>query len=73
MRRQTYFKKQCIFCKKKIDTIDYKDAAFLSRYLTAWAKMKSSRDTGTCAKHQRQLSQAIKRARFLALMPYVKR
>lgn len=67
-----FHKKQCNFCRKKIDYIDYKDSN-LSRYLTPWSKMKSGRDTGTCAKHQRRLAEAIKRARFLALMPYVKR
>ncbi len=66
-------RKQCNFCRKKIEIIDYKDASQLSKFLTPWAKMKSARDTGTCARHQRLLSEAIKRARFLALLPYVKR
>ncbi|HLB95862.1 MAG TPA: 30S ribosomal protein S18 [Patescibacteria group bacterium] len=66
-------RRHCNFCRKKIEVIDFKDANMLSRYLTPWAKMKSARDTGTCAKHQRRLTEAIKRARFLALMPYVKR
>ncbi|MFA6492808.1 MAG: 30S ribosomal protein S18 [Patescibacteria group bacterium] len=66
-------RKQCNFCRKKIDIIDYKDSGALIKYLTPWAKMKSARDTGTCAKHQRRLAEAIKRARFLALLPYVKR
>jgi len=65
-------RKQCGFCRKKIEAIDYKDP-ILSKYLTPWAKMKSARDTGTCAKHQRRLTEAIKRARFLGLIPYVKR
>lgn len=74
MKRQFSFnKKQCYFCKKKIDVIDYKDSGLLSRYLTNWAKMKGAHDTGTCAKHQRRLSEAIKRARYLALLPYVRR
>jgi small subunit ribosomal protein S18 len=74
MKRQfSYSKKQCYFCKKKIDIIDYKDSGLLSRYLTSWAKMKPGHDTGTCAKHQRRLAEAIKRARFLALLPYVRR
>jgi len=72
-RKFSTHKKQCYFCRKKIDYIDFKDANFLMKYLTPWAKMKSGRDTGNCAKHQRRLSDAIKRARFLALMPYVKR
>lgn len=66
-------RKQCNFCRKKIEVIDFHDAGALSRYLTPWVKMKSARDTGTCSKHQRRLSEAIKRARFLGLMPYVKR
>jgi small subunit ribosomal protein S18 len=74
MKKQfTYTKKQCYFCKKKIDQIDYKDAGFLNKYLTSWAKMKSGHDTGTCSRHSRRLSEAIKRARFLAILPYVKR
>ncbi len=73
MRKQTYTKRQCIFCKKKIDVIDYKDASSLNRFLTPWAKLKSAHDTGNCSKHQRRLAEAIKRARFLALLPYVKR
>jgi len=73
MRKQTYTKRQCIFCKKKIDFIDFKDAGSLNRFMSAWAKLKSARDTGNCAKHQRRLAEAIKRARFLALLPYVKR
>jgi len=73
MRKQTYTKKQCVFCKKKIDFIDYKDGQTLGRFLTPWAKLKSGRDTGTCSKHQRLLAEAIKRARYLAILPYVKR
>lgn len=73
MRKQTYTKRQCIFCKKKIDYIDFRDASALNRFLTSWAKLKSARDTGNCSKHQRRLAEAIKRARFLALLPYVKR
>lgn len=73
MRKQNYVKKQCVFCRKKLACADYRDATFLNRFLTPWAKMKSARDTGTCAKHQRMLAEAIKRARYLAVMPYVKR
>lgn len=73
MRKQTYTKRQCVFCKKKIDIIDYKDSQALGRFLTPWAKLKSGRDTGTCSKHQRRLAEALKRARYLAILPYVKR
>ncbi len=65
-------KKQCYFTKKNIAP-DYKDTALLQRYLTPWSKIKEARETGTCAKHQRGLTQAIKRARFLALLPYTTR
>jgi len=66
-------RKQCYFCKKKIDVIDYKDNGLLTRYLTNWAKVKAGHDTGVCSRHQRRLSEAIKRARYLALLPYVRR
>lgn len=65
--------KECPFCRKKLIDIDYKDGAALARYTTSWAKIKPSKDTGACAKHQRGLSDAIKRARFLALLPYTTR
>jgi len=72
-RQQFSFrKKQCAFCRKKIDYIDFKDSNLI-KYLSPWSKMKASRNTGTCAKHQRRLSEAIKRARFMALLPYVKK
>lgn len=74
MKKQFSFnKKQCYFCKKKIEVINPLDSGLLSRYLTPWAKMKAGHDTGTCAKHQRRLAEAIKRARYLALLPYVRR
>ena len=69
----TFKKRQCAFCRKKQDTIDFYDVNTLSKYLTSWSKMKAARDTGTCAKHQRLLTEAIKRARYMALMPYVRR
>jgi small subunit ribosomal protein S18 len=60
----------CAFCLEKIDTIDYKDMSTLRRFLTEQGKIKSRRKTGTCAKHQRRLSIAVKRARHLALLPF---
>jgi len=63
-------RKVCYFCRKKIEEIDYKDTNTLKRYLGIWSKMKSAKDTGNCSKHQRRLTQAMKRARFLALIPY---
>lgn len=65
-------RKQCFFTKKNIHP-DYKDPSLLQRYITPWGKIKEGRDTGTCAKCQRELATAIKRARFLALMPYTTR
>lgn len=73
MREGFYNKKKCYFCKNKIAEIDYKDATTLLRYLNRWSKIESANRTGVCAKHQRQLSTAIKRARQLALLPYVSR
>ena len=62
-------KKVCVFCGKDY-VIDYKDTAILKRYVTERGKILPRRITGNCAKHQRALTVAIKRARHLALMPY---
>ena len=64
-------KKVCAFCVDKIQQIDYKDVPRLRRYLSERAKIVPRRVTGTCAHHQRQLTVAIKRARHLALLPYI--
>ncbi|MBE5774907.1 MAG: 30S ribosomal protein S18 [Clostridiales bacterium] len=64
-------RKVCQFCVDKIQHIDYKDVARLRRFTSERGKILPRRMTGTCAKHQRQLSVAIKRARTIALMPYV--
>ena len=64
-------KKVCAFCVDKIHDIDYKDVPRLSRYLSDRGKIVPRRVTGTCARHQRQLTTAIKRARHLAFLPYV--
>ncbi|MBE6641235.1 MAG: 30S ribosomal protein S18 [Clostridia bacterium] len=64
-------KKVCQFCQDKIEHIDYKDTARLRKLTTERAKILPRRISGTCAKHQRQLTVAIKRARFMALMPYI--
>ncbi len=60
----------CYFCTENISQVDYKDAELLRRYLTEQGKIKPRRQTGTCAKHQRSLARAIKRARHLALLPF---
>lgn len=64
-------RKVCMFCVEKIDTIDYKDISRLRKCMTDRAKILPRRVTGTCAYHQRQLTSAIKRARHIALLPYV--
>ena len=64
-------RKVCSFCVDKIEHIDYKDAPRLRRYLSERGKILPRRITGTCAKHQRQLTTAIKRARHIALLPFV--
>ena len=63
-------RKVCSFCVDKVDHIDYKDVAKLRRYVTETAKILPRRISGCCAKHQRQLTVAIKRARQIALLPY---
>ena len=64
-------RKVCSFCVDKVTQIDYKDTAKLRRFLSERGKILPRRSTGTCAAHQRQLTTAIKRARHLALLPYV--
>lgn len=66
-------KKTCFFCKKNLNDIDYRDVALLEKYLSNWAKIKPGRESGTCAKHQRKLARALKAARYMALLPYVRR
>ncbi len=63
-------KKICRFCEAKIGQIDYKDDKRLRRFQTERGKIVPRRISGTCARHQRQLTTAIKRARHLALLPY---
>jgi small subunit ribosomal protein S18 len=64
-------RKICRFCDQKIAVIDYKDDRMLRRYLTERGKIIPRRVTGVCAKHQRQLTTAIKRGRILALLPFI--
>lgn len=60
----------CAFCVDKVETIDYKDPSRLRRYLSDRAKIEPRRKTGTCARHQRMLTTALKRARHIALLPF---
>ncbi|MBP3508054.1 MAG: 30S ribosomal protein S18 [Lachnospiraceae bacterium] len=73
MRRRTVRrrKKVCVFCADKNAVIDYKDVNRLRKFVSERGKILPRRITGTCAKHQRALTVAIKRARHVALMPYV--
>ena len=64
-------RKPCLFCKEKIEQVDYKDTPTLRRFISEKGKIRSRRITGACRRHQNQLATAIKRARELALLPYV--
>ncbi|NQT84982.1 30S ribosomal protein S18 [bacterium] len=64
-------KKACRFCVNKVERVDYKDVSILRKFLTDRAKIFPRRTSGNCAKHQRQLAVAIKRARYMALLPCV--
>ncbi|MBO4991329.1 MAG: 30S ribosomal protein S18 [Firmicutes bacterium] len=64
-------KKVCQFCADKTETIDYKDVEKLKKYVTERGKILPKRITGTCAIHQREVTKAVKRARIVALLPYV--
>jgi len=66
-------KKSCVFTANKMDSIDYKDAALLRKFITETGKIVPSRITGTKAIYQRMLGAAVKRARFIALLPYCDR
>ena len=71
MRGRKGHRKVCQFCVDKMEYIDYKDVARLRRYMSESAKILPRRVTGTCARHQRDLTTAIKRARQIALVPFV--
>jgi small subunit ribosomal protein S18 len=64
--------KSCPFCESRVHFIDYKDDRSLGRFLTDTGKILPSRLSGVCARHQRQLAISIKRARYLALIPYIR-
>lgn len=63
-------RKVCAFCQEKVEVIDYKDVNRLKKYITEGGKILPRRMTGTCAMHQRELSNAIKKARIVALLPF---
>jgi len=64
-------RKSCLFCKDKVREVDYKNVNQLRRFISDRGKIRAPRITGACRKHQRQLAVAIKRAREMALLPYV--
>lgn len=65
-------KKKCKFCLDRVTYVDYKDERRIRRFMTDRGKITPRRITGTCAKHQRMLAVAVKRARVIALVPYVR-
>ncbi len=64
-------RKPCLFCKDKLEQVDYKDIAVLSKFISERGKIRSRRLTGACRRHQSQIAVAVKHARELALLPYV--
>jgi small subunit ribosomal protein S18 len=66
-------KKTCRFCEEKVGAVDYKDLRRVERLVSERGKILSRRITGTCAKHQRIVEDAVKKARFMALLPFVKK
>lgn len=64
-------RKVCVFCVDKVDNIDYKDVNKIKKFITEKGKILPRRQTGNCATHQRKISTAVKRARYMALIPYV--
>ena len=61
---------ECYFCKNNIKKIDFKDVALLTRFMSDMHKIRPKKKTGTCSKHQRKFALAVKRARYMALVPY---
>ena len=71
MRQRRSRRKTCAFCAAKVEQIDFMDTTRLRKFISERGKILPKRMTGTCAKHQRELTTAIKRARQIALLPYV--
>lgn len=65
--------RQCVFCSQNTKVIDYRNVDILRRFISGQAKIIDPRHTGICATHQRRLSRAIKRARIMGLLPFVRR
>jgi len=66
-------RKVCIFCKERLDHVDYKDTAMLRKFVSERGKIRGRRVTGNCAQHQRAVATAVKNAREMALLPYSSR
>jgi small subunit ribosomal protein S18 len=64
-------RRNCFFCREGVDEVDYKNYNQLRRYMSEKGKIRSRRTTGACRRHQRQVAVAVKRAREMALLPYV--
>ncbi len=73
MMATTPTKKQCYFCTANIKIVDYKDTELLRKFMTPQAQIVRRRKSGTCMLHERKLAEAIKRARFLGIVPYTTR
>lgn len=69
-RPQVRTRRTCAFCADKVKEIDYKQTDTLKRYITDRGQIRPRRKTGLCAKHQRRIAESVKRARFMALLPY---
>lgn len=73
MEKEKQNSKECYFCVNQIDYIDYKDIDQLHKYINTYKKIFPRKKTGTCAWHQRKLADAIKRARIMALLPFIRK
>ncbi|PJA47477.1 30S ribosomal protein S18 [Candidatus Uhrbacteria bacterium CG_4_9_14_3_um_filter_36_7] len=71
--KQTKTPQQCYFCLNTIKDVDYKNTRLLRRFLSSYAKIVPRKRSGVCANHQRHLANAIKRARIMALLPFIQR
>jgi small subunit ribosomal protein S18 len=69
----TQKEKRCYFCVNALNEVDYKNASILTKFVSSYGKIAPTRRSGLCAKHQRKVSTAIKRARFMAILPYTSR
>ena len=66
-------KQQCFFCSQNIKDVDYKEVDLLKRFVSSQAKIINPKHTGLCSKHERKIAEAVKRARFMGLLPYVRK